>query len=247
MSNPSNKRKRKKSESFSYLWIFVILIVIIGFFFVFYKGKIRELIEFTKKSYDQGNENKEKNNKNKDKNKNNKGKKNVFKGKNNKKKWKREELCRDIFESIYLVPFKSCRPNFLKNPKTGRNLELDGYNEELKIAFEHNGRHHYEYPNTWHRTRVDYLVQIKRDKTKKELCIKNNIYLISIPYHIPEKEIRTYIISKLPKDYTDIETDLDAPQYDVYTDVDTSSFPEDNNFELGYSSDKFTLGNIIDN
>lgn len=233
-SSTPNKRKRKKSESFSYLWIFVILIVIIGIVYVFYKGKIRELIEFTKKGYEKPT-NKKKDDKskgNKDKSKGNEGKNNENKG----RKWKREELCRDIFESIYLVPFKSCRPNFLKNPKTRRNLELDGYNEELKIAFEHNGRHHYEYPNSWHRTRVDYLKQIKRDKTKKELCGNNNIYLISIPYSVPEKEIRTYIISKLPKDYTDIETDLDTP---FGYDQDIISNNE-------YLSNRFTLGNIID-
>ena len=94
--------------------------------------------------------------------------------------------CREILESIYSVPFKPCRPNFLKNPKTGRNLELDGYNEELKIAFECLPLH----PST------NYLYQIK-----KELCSKNNIYLVFISFYtsaVPKKEIRTHIISQLP-------------------------------------------------
>lgn len=116
------------------------------------------------------------------------------------KKWKREEMCRKVFESIYDVSFKSCRPNFLKNPETGRNLELDGYNDNLKIAFEHNGRHHYEYPNTFHKTKQEFLYQRAKDEYKRERCDKIGIYLISIPYHIKTSNIRSFIISKLPKD-----------------------------------------------
>jgi hypothetical protein len=118
-----------------------------------------------------------------------------------KRKWKREDICREVFESIYQKPFKSCRPHFLKNPRTGRNLELDGYNEELGIAFEHNGRQHYEYPNTFHKTKQDFYDQHYRDQYKRKACDDNDVYLIVIPFHVPEKDIRQFIISKLPNDY----------------------------------------------
>jgi hypothetical protein len=36
--------------------------------------------------------------------------------------------------------FKSVRPGWLENPLTGRNLELDCYNEYLKLALEYNGK-----------------------------------------------------------------------------------------------------------
>lgn len=113
------------------------------------------------------------------------------------RKWKREEECRRILESIYRVPFKSCRPNFLKYPQTGRNLELDGYNAELKLAFEHDGVHHYVFPNTWHRTEEDFEQQTSRDRYKRKVCRNLGIYLITIPYDVPFKEMRTYISSKL--------------------------------------------------
>lgn len=125
----------------------------------------------------------------------------VYTNPKNKGRWKREEICRNVFENIYQKPFKSCRPDFLKNPKTGRNLELDGYNDELEIAFEHNGKHHYEFPNTFHRTKEDFMYQLKRDKYKRKTCDDNGVYLINIPYHINTKDIRTFIISKLPKDF----------------------------------------------
>jgi len=57
--------------------------------------------------------------------------------------YKDEKECRVIFEKITGCKFPSKRPNFLKNPKTGFNLELDGYCEELKLAFEYDGEQHF--------------------------------------------------------------------------------------------------------
>ena len=115
-------------------------------------------------------------------------------------KGKREEMCRRIFESIYGVEFKSCRPEFIRNPKTNRKLELDGYNSDLKIAFEYQGHQHYEFPNTFHRTEKNFRDQLYRDQYKRKRCNELGIYLISIPYHIKTKDLRLFIISKLPKD-----------------------------------------------
>ncbi len=122
------------------------------------------------------------------------------KAKPKNRRWKREEMCRQILESIYEVPFKNCRPSFLKNPGSGHNLELDGYNEDLRIAFEHNGEHHYIFPNTFHKTEKDFRYQISKDKFKQEVCEREGIYLISIPYTIDKKNIRNYIIDRLPRD-----------------------------------------------
>ena len=41
--------------------------------------------------------------------------------------------------------FSPIRPNFLVDPQTNYKLELDGYNEELNIAFEYNGIQHYKF------------------------------------------------------------------------------------------------------
>jgi hypothetical protein len=110
---------------------------------------------------------------------------------------KNEELCRSIFESIFNKPFPSIRPNFLKNPLTKKNLELDGYNEELKLAFEYNGIQHYKFNEKFHRSEKDLIDQQRRDKLKQELCDKNNVTLITVPYTVNENKMKPYILTLL--------------------------------------------------
>ena len=46
----------------------------------------------------------------------------------NKSESKGEIECRRYLETIFQVPFPKARPDFLKNPVTGNNLELDCFN-----------------------------------------------------------------------------------------------------------------------
>jgi hypothetical protein len=50
-----------------------------------------------------------------------------------------EVICRFAFQSIFGKPFPKRRPSWLLVPNMGARLELDGYCEDLKIAFEYNG------------------------------------------------------------------------------------------------------------
>ena len=111
---------------------------------------------------------------------------------------KGEQKCKQIIENIYNVPFFCIRPDFLKNPTTNRNLELDLYNDELKIAIEHNGIQHYEWPNYTGQSKKKFIKQLQRDRFKAEQCNANGIYLIQVPYTIPHNKLEKYIISKLP-------------------------------------------------
>lgn len=110
-----------------------------------------------------------------------------------------ESICRNIIEKIYRRPFPSIRPNFLKNPKTGRNLELDMYNEELMLAIEYNGQQHQHYSPYFHKSYEDFLDQLERDQFKKEKCMELGITLISIPYTVRREELESYIIKELRK------------------------------------------------
>lgn len=110
-----------------------------------------------------------------------------------------ERLCRQTLERIYGAPFISIRPIWLTNPETGEPLELDCYNEELKIALEYNGEQHYKWPNFTKQSYDQFVNQLRRDKFKADLCEIYGIYLIIVPYIIKYEKIPSYIMSHLPE------------------------------------------------
>ena len=94
-----------------------------------------------------------------------------------------ERICQNIIEEIYPNnKFKKIRPNWLKNTDTNKNMELDIYCDELKIAIEYNGKQHYEFIEYFHKNENNFDKQCERDKLKNELCVQNCIKLITIPY-----------------------------------------------------------------
>jgi len=111
--------------------------------------------------------------------------------------YKREEICRKILEDYFDDYFPTVRPKFLTNPKTGKPLELDGYNARLNLAFEHQGHQHYEFPNRFHKTKEEFIAQQERDKFKAQRCKELGIDLIFIPEYIPIDDIKSYILKKL--------------------------------------------------
>jgi hypothetical protein len=115
------------------------------------------------------------------------------------KKSKGEKECCRVLEEVFGKPFFTVRPNFLKNPETGKNLELDCFNPELKLAVEYNGIQHYKYPNFTGMSEEAFKAQLRRDLFKKEMCREKGITLIIVPYTIRLTEIEYYLIEKLQK------------------------------------------------
>jgi hypothetical protein len=81
-----------------------------------------------------------------------------------------------------LVPTNECedgaRPGFLVNPATGERLELDRYYPLHRVAFEFNGKQHYE--PTGRFTREEVAAQKKRDRIKREICRQKGITLVVV-------------------------------------------------------------------
>ena len=97
-----------------------------------------------------------------------------------------EMLCCKIFEEMVEEPVENnIRPNWLKNPLTKRNLELDCFYRKKGIAIEYNGSYHYKYVPCFHKGgEKDLIYTKKKDALKKELCEKAGIKLIVVPYTV---------------------------------------------------------------
>jgi hypothetical protein len=94
--------------------------------------------------------------------------------------FKMEALFGEVLYSIYPnQTFIKTRPKFLLHPETGRNLELDFYSEELGIAFEVNGRQHYEFVEYFHGDKEGFKYSLKKDLFKKRACEENGVKLYS--------------------------------------------------------------------
>lgn len=129
---------------------------------------------------------------------------NIFEATNVIKSNKGEDIVAEVLEQILDSSVqRNIRPNFLRNHETGKNMELDCYNEEYSIAVEYNGVQHYKFPSVFYKTEEEFMNQVYRDRLKLQLCDESGVYLISIPYwvdmygseeqHIKEKNGRKKI------------------------------------------------------
>lgn len=121
-----------------------------------------------------------------------------------------ENLVRQLLEKTYQKPFPKSYPIWLKS-KEGTQLELDGYNKELKTAFEHQGIQHIErkgrFAKGFERRRM-------LDHVKRQLCAKNGIKLIEI-FQAGEKRSVDEIKVDLEKECQRLEIILPVKLSDI--------------------------------
>ena len=103
-----------------------------------------------------------------------------------------EEKVRVVMSALFACDFPKKRPAWLVNDRN-KKMELDGYNENLKIAFEYHGIQHFKVGH-FTKSSSQLSLRIKDDSKKEELCRLHNVNLFVIPYTIDskdfEKEIR---------------------------------------------------------
>jgi hypothetical protein len=130
----------------------------------------------------------------------------IFRNKNNdydkphfKKDSKGEVECRRVLETIFRRPFNKARPDFLNNPVTGGNynLELDCFNEDLRIAVEYSGIQHQKFVPFFHKNHEAFLNQKYRDELKRRMCKDNGITLIEVPHTVKIENIEQFLKDEL--------------------------------------------------
>lgn len=94
--------------------------------------------------------------------------------------------------------------SWLLSPK-GAPLQLDRYYPDLKVAFEFNGRQHYEYNPYMHETEENFRYLQRCDIKKRRECKKRGVTLITIKY--TKKITDDYLIKRLEQEgvISDIE------------------------------------------
>ena len=92
-----------------------------------------------------------------------------------------ENACRFILESAFGKSFPSSRPKWLRYDRYP--LELDGYCEDLGLAFEYQGKQHYEQIQYWQKTSQAFIDLQKRDAFKVRRCDERAISLLVVPYN----------------------------------------------------------------
>ena len=91
---------------------------------------------------------------------------------------------------------RSMKCEFLTNPKTGRQVEIDGLCLELKLGYEYNGKQHYEAVERFGGEAATESTK-ERDKLKADLCVEAKINLIVVPFTVHKNDIFSFVYSKL--------------------------------------------------
>ncbi len=121
-----------------------------------------------------------------------------------------EELCRHVLETSLGVKFKK---TWFEHK--GHRLELDGYNEYLRFAFEYNGKQHYEItPMT--PTQESLGLRRRLDALKAEYCHENGIRLLVIPHTVLNRDLKDHIGKELAIDVSGVNLEQFSNGYSYY-------------------------------
>lgn len=142
-------------------------------------------------------------------------------------KSKSEEMARTVLEQLSGLSFPKKRPEWLAYE--GRRLELDGFNEQSKVAFEYQGQQHYDTKGVYGGTKEKLERRKKIDETKRQLCAEQDVYLIEIAYTVRPEKFKEEILSELIRlDYPNIS----AFDWTIVPDLDKAFIREDRLEEL---------------
>lgn len=118
-----------------------------------------------------------------------------------------ELISKCAIEFLLNDTFNKIKPVWLKSDNNTL-LELDSYNDKLKIAIEYNGIQHYKNIKHFYKTDNDFIKRQEYDKIKVDKCKENDVLLIIVPYTIENKNICQFIADELIKNNHKISKEL---------------------------------------
>lgn len=96
-----------------------------------------------------------------------------------------EELsCRALGNLLQAPIINNAKLEELRNPDTGRKLELDCWCEQYRVSVEFDGLQHSQFVPGLQKTYDNYLKQVKNDRMKDALCMQHGIKLLRVPYYV---------------------------------------------------------------
>jgi hypothetical protein len=117
-----------------------------------------------------------------------------------KKKVSRERYVRHVLETMFRYRFPSVRPSWLKNPKTGRNMEIDCYCKEMNLSVEIDGEQHSKYIPYFHKKGYQEFLEMRdRDMMKTLLCKQRKMKLVRLPHTVADQDIEAYLLREINK------------------------------------------------
>ncbi len=112
-----------------------------------------------------------------------------------------EECLRYAFEHLTGKPFPKKRPKWLTT-SLGARLELDGYCEELKCAFEFHGEQHFKKSQFFQKSEDAFKKQQMNDLEKANLCLENDTILFTFDYSEDLFDMKSLIKKRVDKNIT---------------------------------------------
>jgi len=89
-----------------------------------------------------------------------------------------KERLRQLFSDLMFE--ENYRPDWLRNPETGYNLELDFWIPDLSAGIEVQGIQHQQYTPFFHRTEANFQAQLERDALKRQLCEQRGVCVYDV-------------------------------------------------------------------
>lgn len=125
-----------------------------------------------------------------------------------------ETIVRQAFEHLLQSPFPATWPAWLVGARK-RALQLDGYNDHLKIAFEHQGNQHSRRMPFFSPTEAHFTARKDYDRLKRRTCKKRGVRLIEIP-QVPTAVPFSEVIARVAKELTKRSIPFDRGRVETF-------------------------------